>query len=1442
MANPRLYKPVHSSLLRRDVSIGMILRTASRSLLPQVRAQFRQEAEQLQLPFLCPILYKPAPQSRKTSSLNRPPVEVQKKSPRYVANSRHDRSTPATRGLASAAAAAEYDASPEDFVPFDIPQYSQHNNADGLEPQQAYPLQGFDFNPTPLILDDTPPPLSSPSGHRPLDGVSGDINEIHQTLHACLQVGRLERAAALVRRLSAIYKADAPGLFAAHKSYLQECAMIVMRTKDNKILQNMLAWVEVEMRPQGIPLDASMFALVIQACLQDYNRKRSARAVRRYYKFAREAGVEQETKELVPELERVLEQMTSLLESKNAAEPSRAPPESALKPAQITIPELRPVEIKGQGLTSLRKSLESLNEGQPSHMGSEKIFSTLADADRQRLLEQRTVDIALERWQAENEQMKKLGIHHGNIHGSGSNIGAVMWSWHEELLDSVKEELRLANEAERKEARDYSDKERLQWGPYLQTIPPEKLSALTILSTMNTVAHGEMKATTILHHIGRAIVDESYAITSRKARKNPALQVISKHKANVQPLRNAGLADNSESSVNHTDVQAPINWPESVRFKIAAMLFSKLIEAAQVPVSRTDPRADLAYNNTITETQPVFFHTYQYRSGKRVGVVRLNAALTEKMSQSPVGSALAKHLPMVCEPKPWVGFKEGGFLEHTTKAVRFHEIDRYAMRYARTAAANGDMFQVFAGLDALGKTAWKVNRAVFDVMAEAWNTGEAIASIPPEKPDLEQPPEPSSSEMKEHIAWIKLVQEIENKRRGLVSDRCFQNFQMEVARSFIHERFYFPHNVDFRGRAYPMAPFLNHMGADNCRGLLQFADGKELGERGLWWLKIHLANKFGYDKASFQERFFFVEEHLPDILDSANNAMGGRRWWLQAEDPWQCLATCIELRDALQLPDPTKFRSGLPIHQDGSCNGLQHYAALGGDTAGAKQVNLQPGDRPSDIYTAVAEIVKAEVKAEAAGGNSLAQALDQHISRKVVKQTVMTNVYGVTFIGAKRQVRKQLEDLNLQFAASDDSRNWNLESASTYIARKIFTTLASMFNGAHDIQHWFGECASKICQSVSPGQIKRLGQARHESPAPSVYKRQSKLSKKKIELTTFITPVMWTTPLKMPVCQPYRKESVVTLTTHLQRVSLHKQGFANTIDRARQCQGFPPNFIHSLDGTHMFLTALKCQELGLTFASVHDSFWTHAADIDTMNTVTRDAFIRMHSEDIISRLASEFQVRYKDHMQEASVATSSAVGIKIRSWRQRQALEELRKGLGEGRNKLQRKQEELLLEIKRLRLLRSSDAKEREEGMQMVTPGSILADAPEHERVPSAKIVASSKPSKSSRKKGRPGKVKPSTEEMLADEDEAGDSAVANGVGEDEVDLKADNDERTALEAGQDVETEFLAAEKEEDETESPKVYKGRKTMVWMPLTFPPVPQRGDFDVSKVRDSPYFFS
>ena len=1121
--------------------------------------------------------------------------------------------------------------------------------------------------------------------------------------------------------------------------------------------------------------------------------------------------------------------------------------ENAKTPENIDhdpVPHIRHVDIKGQGLITLQRSLSALRvDGVNNNpmKGPDEAPPILSDVQRQRMLEQTTAEAALDRWRNDNSHLKSLGINSA-LH-EGSPLGALMWAWHEKLESALKVELKLADEAESKSPRTKNEEERLQWGPYLQSIPAEKISATAILACMTQMA-GEghaagVKVVSILHKIGTAVQEECYAQIAKRDRHIEPWRRLSKVNARpgkrVRPRSWSSPVAEIDGS-NDAHIDETTHWPPAITFKIAAMLLSKLIEVARVDVSRQDIKT----GRQVHEPRPVFFHTFQYKAGKRIGVIRLNSVMIQMLTKAPVGSVLAKHLPMVCEPKPWVGFREGGFLEHQVKVVRFQDTDNHSRRYAATAADNGDLVQVFAGLDVLGKTPWKINRPVYEVMAQAWNSGEAVANIPAENPIMEHPPEPSpQAEAKERRQWLHRIQELENEKSGLKSERCFQNFQMEIARAFMHESFYFPHNIDFRGRAYPMAPFLNHMGADHARGLLIFAKGKELGSAGLWWLKVHLANMFGYDKASFKERIIFTENHLTEIHDSALNSMNGGRWWLQAEDPWQCLAACIELHNALQLPDPSHFISHLAIHQDGTCNGLQHYAALGGDVVGAKQVNLEPGDRPSDIYTGVAEMIKNEVRREAEDGLTVAKALDGHITRKVVKQTVMTNVYGVTFVGARRQVRKQLEDLLPDFP---DTPRLHLGIASLYIAKKIFKTLATMFNGAHDIQYWLGDCARGICDSISPGQIAVLEKERKGMKPPDIFKRRVYKTSKKTDFSDFITPVTWTTPLKLPVVQPYRKEGRLRVQTEMQDVSLVSTANNKPVDRVKQLQGFPPNFIHSLDGTHMFLTALRCHELGLTFASVHDSFWTHASDVDTMNTITRDAFVRMHSENIIARLAAEFEARYKGHMRLVTLDIQSSAGRKIRKWRHAHPLA---KGSKNSRSPTG-KTEELLLEVQRLKLLASNDVKEREEGEAMVTPASIFAEASHEEQLA---VPINQVPTTLGQTSTRPvklvangtlaiGEVNTTETIQITPDDKASATVADSDVVRRESNSDGEDTSEVLEGEGDQVHEGGQVVSRRSTKTLETK----RRTWVWIPLQFPPVPEKGDFDVRRLKDSPYFFS
>ncbi len=127
----------------------------------------------------------------------------------------------------------------------------------------------------------------------------------------------------------------------------------------------------------------------------------------------------------------------------------------------------------------------------------------------------------------------------------------------------------------------------------------------------------------------------------------------------------------------------------------------------------------------------------------------------------------------------------------------------------------------------------------------------------------------------------------------------------------------------------------------------------------------------GMNKVSFEDRVGFSDSNMENIRLSAASPLE-HSWWREAEDPFQFLACCMEISKAYEHPDgPANYPCSLPIHQDGSCNGLQHYAALGRDALGGKAVNLLPSDTPQDVYTSVCNRVKEKVAKDAVSSVSI---------------------------------------------------------------------------------------------------------------------------------------------------------------------------------------------------------------------------------------------------------------------------------------------------------------------------------------------------------------------------------------------------------------------------------------------------------------------------------------
>ena len=60
--------------------------------------------------------------------------------------------------------------------------------------------------------------------------------------------------------------------------------------------------------------------------------------------------------------------------------------------------------------------------------------------------------------------------------------------------------------------------------------------------------------------------------------------------------------------------------------------------------------------------------------------------------------------------------------------------------------------------------------------------------------------------------------------------------------------------------------------------------------------------------------------------------------------------------------------------------------------------------------------------------------------------------------------------------------------------------------------------------------------------------------------------------------------------------------------------GIAPNFVHSLDASHMLATINAMWTEGLQhFSMIHDSFGCHASDVDAMQRHIREQFVRMYT-------------------------------------------------------------------------------------------------------------------------------------------------------------------------------------------------------------------------------------
>lgn len=529
--------------------------------------------------------------------------------------------------------------------------------------------------------------------------------------------------------------------------------------------------------------------------------------------------------------------------------------------------------------------------------------------------------------------------------------------------------------------------------------------------------------------------------------------------------------------------------------------------------------------------------------------------------------------PCIAKPKDWTTPYSGGYHTHHVKPLTLVKTQNH--NYLGELE-HFDMPYVYGAVNAMQNTAFKVNTFVLDTLREVWDTGIHIPTLPPsENYPLPAKPLDIATNKEARTAWKRQAVIIYQENNRLDSKRLLLRKTIEIADKFRDEEaLHMVYQLDFRGRIYAVPGYLNPQGPDFAKGLLTFAEGKPIDESAACHLAIHGANAFGYDKASLQLRVDWVLEHEELILACAADPLGNLWWAKEASSPFQFLAFCKEWAGWCEQGEG--FVSHLPVAADGSCNGLQHFAAMLRSTTTGKEVNLLPSDEPQDIYQRVADRVTDKLK-EMPDDELAVKWLEFGVTRGCTKRPCMVLPYG-----------------GKQYSFSDFVMD-HLNSEK-----------------AKGNMHPFGENAFKACTLLARVIWKSIGEVVHAATDAMAW-----LQKAARVATAEGLPIRWNTPVNFPVLQAYKQTKPYRIETKLLGVAfrpmLHKD--TGKIDKTRQSNGISPNFVHSIDASHMMITIDVAKQCGIeSFAMVHDSYGTHAADAEQLWWCLRKAFVEMYTQ------------------------------------------------------------------------------------------------------------------------------------------------------------------------------------------------------------------------------------
>ena len=556
-------------------------------------------------------------------------------------------------------------------------------------------------------------------------------------------------------------------------------------------------------------------------------------------------------------------------------------------------------------------------------------------------------------------------------------------------------------------------------------------------------------------------------------------------------------------------------------------------------------------------------------------------------------------LPMICRPRPWAGVvskrdpkenKAGGYL--TLNAPQLNLVKSYNRDYLEELESF-DLSQVYRPLNALQDTQWVVDEEQYKVAIELWDNHSELGRLPSQSPvDLPPKPKDIDTNAEARKAWRREAVKKYTEKNRSQSKRYLTSRTLQMAKDFLeYDPIHFVYTLDFRHRAYPVVSYLQPQGADLSRSLLRYSDhhAKQMNDEAARELAIYGASLYGVDKVSLDDRVAWVEENSDAICASGENPFENRLWC----DPKKSFLFLSFCREWLGWKTRGKdFYTTLPVMRDGTCNAIQHWAALLLDADTGAHVNLISSDIPGDVYTTSLVILKERLERKALVGDEFAKGwLAYGLDRELVKKPNMTLAYG-----AKR------------YSMTDGIADW--------VTKRRDEGIAEPFEGHYWKQAiWLtNEIWDAISRTVGSVMI---GMKFLQDCARVCLKAKQ--------------PMSWITPTNFYVRQAYldleRRKVKTKLLGDTITLAILKEK-KNEYHYHRMVNAISANFVHSLDASAMFITTNKALDRGVTaFSMIHDSYGTTAVDTPVLSECTREAFVEMY-------LNNNFLSDFRGHLKE----------------------------------------------------------------------------------------------------------------------------------------------------------------------------------------------------------------